>query len=161
MTSVPNGNPVVEIRPARPDDAPALTRVAHAAKRHWRYPEELILQWKDALTVSEDFIAGFPVFCAVVGAEIVGFYALSGDGPTREVEHFWVAPEHIGRGIGTRLFDHLLLTLREARVATVRIASDPHAEGFYRRMGARRVGEVPSVPEGRTLPLLVLDLRGA
>jgi hypothetical protein len=43
----------------------------------------------------------------------------------------------------------------------LRIASDPFAEGFYRRMGARRVGVVPSTPRGRTLPLLLLDARRA
>ena len=149
----------VDFRPARPDDAAALTRIAHASKRYWRYPDDLMLQWKDALTVSEDFIDGYPVVCAVRGGEIVGFYALSGDGDTRELEHFWVAPDHVGEGIGTRMFEQLLLTLRDDGGHVLRIASDPNAEGFYRRMGARRDGDVPSIPEGRRLPLLVFDLR--
>ncbi len=42
--------------------------------------------------------------------------------------------------------------------ATLRIASDPNAEGFYLKMGARRVGETPSQPEGRALPLLLLEV---
>lgn len=41
----------------------------------------------------------------------------------------------------------------------LRISSDPNAEGFDRRMGARREGDVPSTLEGRRLPLLVFDLR--
>ena len=38
------------------------------------------------------------------------------------------------------------------------IQSDPHAEGFYLHMGARRVGEraSDSIP-GRVLPLFVLE----
>jgi hypothetical protein len=40
------------------------------------------------------------------------------------------------------------------------IASDPHAEGFYRRLGARRVRWVASKPAGRRLPRLALDLPG-
>jgi hypothetical protein len=46
-----------------------------------------------------------------------------------------------------------------ARGASVlRIASDPHAEGFYRRFGARLVGYVESLPAGRRLPRLELEL---
>jgi hypothetical protein len=43
----------------------------------------------------------------------------------------------------------------------VRIEADPNAEGFYRRMGARRVGEISYELDGRkrVLPLLAMDLR--
>lgn len=148
----------VEIRRAHPTEAEALTRLAHAAKRHWRYPEVYILLWKADLTVTPDFIEHHPVFCAVHGSQTLGFYALSGDGPTYELEHMWVEPRHIGEGIGARLFDHARRTVGSRGGVTLTIASDPYAEGFYRKMGARRVGEVPSQPEGRSLPLLMMDV---
>jgi hypothetical protein len=44
---------------------------------------------------------------------------------------------------------------------TSTVPSDPNAQGFYVKMGAQRVGEVPSRPPGRTLPLLVLRLTDA
>jgi len=149
----------IAIRRARGDEAEALTRVAHAAKRYWGYPEAYIQLWKDDLTVTPDFVERQAVFCAVQDAKILGFYALSGEGKTYELEHLWVEPEYIGTGIGAQLLAHAARTIRAAGGTTLRIASDPHAEGFYRRMGARRVGEVASKPEGRTLPLLVLELR--
>jgi GNAT superfamily N-acetyltransferase len=151
--------PAPEIRRATAADADALTRLAHASKRYWRYPEELMLLWKGALTVSEDFIERHPVYCAVQADAIVGFYALDGVGDTRDLGHFWVSPDRIGTGLGTQLFAHALLSLRREGANRLRIASDPHAEGFYRKMGARRAGDVPSTPEGRRLPLLVFDLR--
>ena len=97
-----------------------------------------------------------PVYCADDGGGIVGFYALSGQAPVMELEHCWVRPSHIGQGIGARLIAHAVATCRAARVGTLRIASDPFAEGFYRRIGARPAGMVPSTPRGRTLPLLLL-----
>ena len=148
----------IEIRRAVAADAPVLTRLAHAAKRHWLYPEELILQWKDALTVSEAYLAAQHVYCAVDAGTCVGFYALIGAGAAWELDHMWVEPDWIGRAVGTRLFEHALLTLRSVGGRTLRIASDPYAEGFYRRMGARRTGDVPSTPEGRRLPLLEFQL---
>src|SRR5216110_1659166 len=77
----------VVIRRALRADAPTLTRVAHAAKRHWKYPEDWIRLWQDALTVTPGFIDRHPVCCAVLGARVLGFYALSGAGATRELEH--------------------------------------------------------------------------
>lgn len=91
----------------------------------------------------------------------MGFYALTGRAPVIELEHCWVVPARIGRGVGARLVAHAAATCRAAGATMLRIASDPFAEGFYRRMGARRVGVVPSTPRGRTLPLLLLDARRA
>jgi hypothetical protein len=46
---------------------------------------------------------------------------------------------------------------------TLTIVADPNAEEFYTRMGARRVGVVATVTEGkaRELPVLVYDLDNA
>jgi hypothetical protein len=48
--------------------------------------------------------------------------------------------------------------LRAEGVERLRIASDPNALGFYEKMGARRIGDVPATPAGRTLPLLELRI---
>ncbi|HUF91881.1 MAG TPA: GNAT family N-acetyltransferase [Candidatus Limnocylindria bacterium] len=148
----------ITIERAQAADADTLTRLAHAAKRHWRYAEADIARWRDALTLTPGFIARHPVYAARAGGDIVGVYALTGAGATRVLEHFWVAPAHIGTGIGRRLLAHATTRLRAEGVTALRIESDPHAEGFYLKAGARRVGEVPSTPAGRTLPLLVLTL---
>jgi predicted N-acetyltransferase YhbS len=87
---------------------------------------------------------------------LVGFYVLSGRAPVLELEHCWVQPARVGRGIGACLVADAAAKARALGATTLRIASDPFAEGFYRRMGARRVGVVPSTPRGRTLPLLQL-----
>jgi len=146
----------IRIRSARSEDASTLTAVAHAAKRHWGYPEELIQLWRADLTVTPAFITSHPVYCAVKGSEIVGFYALSREGDTFELEHMWVHPKHMGEGVGASLFEHAINFIRSRGGRILKIASDPNAEGFYHQMGARRVGEIPSRPEGRTLPLLVV-----
>ncbi|MGH7785548.1 MAG: GNAT family N-acetyltransferase [Candidatus Binatia bacterium] len=154
----PDADATLRVRRARPGDAAALTRIAHAAKRHWRYPEAWIELWAADLTLSAGFIDAHPVYAACRGAGIVGLYALSRDGADVELEHLWVDPPHMGSGIGALLFEHATVTARSLGGATLRIASDPHAEGFYRRMGARRVGAVASAPGDRMLPVLIFDL---
>jgi GNAT superfamily N-acetyltransferase len=149
------------IRRARTSDAGRLTAIAHAAKRTWGYPEQWIALWRDDLTVKRPFVRTHPVFCAVRGRTVVAFYALSRCGEDFELEHLWVDPDHIGTGVGRKLFRHALATVRARRGKALRIAADPNAEGFYAGLGARRVGVVPSSPAGRTLPLLEVRVAGS
>ncbi len=144
----------------RPDDAGALTRISFAAKRYWGYPERWISRWEESLTITPDFVRRNEVYAAVVEGEIVGFYALVGEGQRVELEHLWVSPEHIGTGLGRTLFDHAVRRASSLGASSLGIEAEPNAEGFYRRMGARRVGENVYEIEGhrRELPVLILDV---
>ena len=147
----------ITIRRARPAEGEILTRIAHAAKRHWGYSEEWIRLWRKDLSVDQTFIRGNRVFVATVVDEPVAFYALTGSGREHELEHFWVDPEHMNKGIGRRLFAHAVKTARSSGADSIKIVSDPHAEGFYLQMGADRVGEHASQPPGRMLPVLSVN----
>jgi len=151
----------ITIRKAMPDEHERLTEIAHAAKRHWGYPERWIEAWKDVLTITPEFIAGNEVRAAVAGEEVAGFYALIETAGKIMLEHMWVAPDYIGAGVGKEMFSHALNVAASLNASSIEIKSDPNAEGFYKRMGARRIGEVASEIEGqpRILPLLVVDLR--
>jgi ribosomal protein S18 acetylase RimI-like enzyme len=150
---------VTAIRRARPAQAKRLSEIARAAKAHWGYPARWLRLWRKDLTVTPRFVREELVYCAVRGRAVVGFYALSRDGEDFELEHLWVRPEAIGTGAGRRLLTHATRTARDAGARRIAIASDPHAVGFYRRLGARRIGDVPSKPRGRRLPLLRLSVR--
>lgn len=91
----------------------------------------------------------------------IGFFGLRRDGTQWWLEHFWVTPEQIGCGLGRAMFASALVAARRCGATALHIKSDPNAEGFYQRMGARRVGEeryllLDKYP--RELPLLVIDL---
>ena len=155
------------IRPARPDEAAILTRLVLASKRHWGYAEELIDLWRDDLAIDARTFETCEVWVAEErdvtktageGARPVGVAALSRSGDTAELEHLWVEPASMGHGVGRALFERAVRAARAARARRVVIVSDPNAERFYLRLGARREGEVPSRPPGRMLPRLVLEL---
>ena len=147
------------IRAALPSEAAVLTQIAHDAKRYWGYPEHWIQHWEPELTISSDFITNNQVNAAEHNGEIVGFYALVLKGERAELEHMWVAPAYIGEGVGKELFVHAMQTAAGENVSTVEISSDPNAEGFYKRMGATRIGEVTSELDGqpRVVPRLSFD----
>jgi len=136
-----------------------LTRIAHEAKRHWGYPEHWIKHWQDDLTITPDFVATNQVYVAEREGELLGFYALIVLKDKAELDHMWVAPEHIGTGVGKELFIHAMQTAAKQNILEVGILSDPNAEGFYRKMGAHQVGETISEIDGkpRSLPRLTVN----
>ncbi|HEX5761395.1 MAG TPA: GNAT family N-acetyltransferase [Thermoanaerobaculia bacterium] len=151
------------LRPARPEEAPLLTEIAHAAKRHWGYPESWIAAWREALTITPELLARQVVVVAEEEGAVRGFYALLPAGALWLLEHLWVRPERIGSGLGRTLFADAVRAARAGGGAVLEIEADPHAEGFYHHMGARRIGEVPADMEGtrRALPRLRLELGAA
>jgi GNAT superfamily N-acetyltransferase len=140
---------------ARPDEAQTMTQVALASKRHWGYPQAWIEMWREGMRITPQKMRACEFWNGRLGEEIVAIYSirpLAGD--VYELEDFWVAPACIGRGFGRQMFEHLRARLAELGAAGLKIVSDPHARPFYERMGAVRVGEAPSLPEGRVLPVL-------
>jgi len=147
-----------QLRPASLDELERLTRIARAAKAHWGYPPEWIELWAPSLTFDRELLAREWVRVADEGGTVLGVAAVGGEPPEPELSHLWVDPPAMGRGIGRLLLDAAVNHARRLGARRLRIVSDPHAEGFYEEMGARRIGEVPSEPAGRSLPLLVISL---
>ena len=148
------------IRRSSPEDAERLTTIALDAKRHWGYPEHWIKHWESDLTISSDFIRDNHVYVAEENGEIRGFYALCvADDNKAELEHMWVTPAVIGTGVGKELFLDAMERAAKLDLSSVEISSDPNAVGFYRRMGARQIGETDSIVDGqlRKLPRLKID----
>ncbi len=149
----------MHIRPAAPSEGLLLTGIAHRSKAHWGYDDDFIATCREELTISAEFIRTHSVF-VLEDESVVGFYSLEPDGRQRvELEHLYVDPRHIGKGLGKRLFERACTTAASEGFRTMLVQSDPHAERFYRKMGARRIGKRPSgsIP-GRDLPLLEVDL---
>src|SRR5215212_9196461 len=96
----------MNIRRARESDAAELTRIAHEAKRHWGYPERWIELWREDLTLTPEFIAGNQVYLAEDGGEALGCCAIVAASPNWMLEHFWIRPAAMGKGLGRRLFEH-------------------------------------------------------
>jgi predicted N-acetyltransferase YhbS len=148
----------ITIREAEPREAEQLSALARRSKAHWGYPPELLALWRDDLRFTPEYIASHAVFVACHGEEIAGVVAVVLEDTTADIGHLWVEPDRIGSGVGRCLFVRAVDAAREAGAHVIVIESDPNAEAFYLRMGARRDGSVPSKPAGRELPRLVYEL---
>jgi GNAT superfamily N-acetyltransferase len=155
------------IRPAARQDAEILTRISFASKGYWGYPDSYFDIWAKELTVDANYIETNDVMVFQQGSAVVGYYSivtlandleLSGVILEKGVwlEHMFITPECIGKGIGTQLFAHLHARCKKLRINRLSLLADPHACGFYEKMGCEYKRECPSSIKNRTTPLLVL-----
>ncbi len=147
------------VRRARPTEAEFLSAVARRSKGHWGYDPDFLEACRDELTLTPEFIRSREVWVLEMNNRILGYYALVQFNSRVELDHLFVDPPAIGKGAGRLLWEDAIERARSLGYEELLIQSDPHAEGFYRRLGAERIGLTPSgsVP-GRQLPLLRFNL---
>jgi len=152
----------ISIRPARVQEVDALSALCFRSKAHWGYGEEFMARSRAALTISPTFIATGRVFVAELeGGPLRGVASVAplAEEATYDLVHLFVEPRAMLSGVGRILFEAAANKARADGARRLVIQSDPHAVGFYRRLGATDAGEAPSdsVP-GPMLPVLHYEL---
>lgn len=147
------------VREARPDEAAAISELAMRSKAHWGYDEAFMAACRAELTWSPEEIERHDVLVWDEGDRILGATARLGADADARLWAVFVEPTAHGRGIGRALLEALQARARAAGCRSLTIGADPNAEGFYRAVGAHRIGTVPSdTVADRMLPLLRFDL---
>ncbi|WP_344049663.1 GNAT family N-acetyltransferase [Streptomyces thermoalcalitolerans] len=150
----------VRIRPARAAEAGTLTDLALRSKAYWGYDAQFMEACRDELTLAADEVTRRRAMVAERDGRILGFTTLEGEPPAGVLGMMFVDPQAIGRGIGRLLFEHTVATGRDLGFTRLTIDADPHAEPFYRAMGAVRTGNVPSGSiAGRVLPQMTFTIQ--
>ena len=148
-------------------EAEILTKISFRSKEYWSYPKEFYDIWSNELTITSDYINNNDVFVFEDDSTIIGYYSLVelkddievsgvGIGKGFWLEHMFVDPPSIGKGIGSKLFDHLRKRCASRGINELGILADPHSRGFYEKMGCEYVGEYPSSIKNRTTPFYKL-----
>lgn len=148
----------IAIVPAEPEQAGILTEITIAAKRHWKYPERWIQFWLPALTITPEYILENETWVANGDGKPAGYYSFKQADMELWLDNLWVLPEYMGRGIGSRLFQHAVRRCRVREFPTLKIEADPNAVGFYERMGARIIGEHRGEVDGQARALPVMEI---
>lgn len=143
------------IRPAKLEEGKILSEIALNSKAYWGYDKDFIKACREDLSVDEKYISTKAVYVLEIELHAVGFFCLSKNGEMGELEALFIEPKYIGKGLGRLLWNSILEKAGEMGIKEFTIDSDPYAEGFYRKMGAARIGEVDStVFKDRKLPLM-------
>jgi GNAT superfamily N-acetyltransferase len=138
----------ITIQAALPAQAADLSAIALKAKAYWGYSSEQLDVWRtEFLTITPEYIEANQVWIACIDPpQPVGFAAIEQHGEEAVLEHLWVLSDYIGKGIGRQLFRHIAAT-----VPRFTFSSDPHADDFYYKMGAQKIGEYESMLQNRML----------
>ena len=149
---------MISFRPARPDDAAAVTQLCLRSKAVWGYSDEFMAACRAELTLTPEAIASSQVEVAEQDGSLIGMSQLVMRDGIAVLDKLYVAPEAVRSGAGRALFRRVMATARAGGAAVMTIDADPNAAEFYRRMGAVDDGTVPSgsIP-GRALPRLRVD----
>lgn len=134
-----------------------MTEIAIAAKSHWGYPARWLETWRELLTITPEYIVAHDVHVARADRRIAGFSGLERERTTLLLQHLWVWPAYMGRGVGQMLFHHARRRAGALGFSQFEIEADPNAAGFYERMGARLIRTNVSWIEDqpRNLPVFV------
>jgi GNAT superfamily N-acetyltransferase len=145
------------IRPARQDEAGAISALALRSKGHWGYDAAFLAACREDLTIDPAWCDGIRLIVAEDDGVLLGYARIDGGPPVAELAGLFVDPPAIGRGVGGVLLRHAVAIAAGLGIQTLEIDSDPYAEPFYRHAGAVRTGASPStVDPSRLLPRLEL-----
>ena len=149
----------LRIRPARADEAELLTDLSLRSKAFWGYDAGFLARCRAVMAVTARNFKSHPHYVAELDGRVVGFYGFEPEIDGLGLDYLFVEADLVGRGIGRALWRHAVDTARGLAHPALIVVSDPNAEGFYLKMGCRRIGTRPSELEnGRQLPLLRLAL---
>lgn len=142
------------IQKAEAKDSPILTEISKSAKAYWDYPKEWLQLWDNDLTITTAQIKDHQVFKLMQEAEILGFCMIIEENELVEIEHLWIRPKYIGKGLGKYLLTEVLQNVITKSHTTLSVLADPNVVGFYEKFGLETIQYLPGQPEGRVLPLM-------
>ncbi len=149
-------SPDAVISPIQPEDFPRVVEVWEASVRatHDFVTEDDLQFFKPLVRDGLPAVAQLACVRDERG-EVVGFVGVSG----AKVEMLFVAPTHVGQGIGRQLLTYAI-TAFGAQTLDVN-EQNPQAVGFYLRMGFEVAGRSELDDFGKPYPLLHMRLGGS
>ena len=135
-----------------------MKEIAVAAKSFWGYERENVERWAAGRDFSPGGLAELAAFAAEAGGHVVGWSSLVCKADAWWLEDLWVEPAWMGKGAGSRLFRAAAAHARSAGAELLQWEAEPHAVGFYERMGGRYLHDSEPSAWGRIIPVMGIDL---
>ncbi len=149
--------PLITFKVANGGQGNLLRDLLIESKSYWGYSTEQLEYWRSIVKFDAAYIQENKVVLICSTSKVVGFFAIK-RGDTDKLDHLWLLPEAIGKGIGNIAFDEILKQCTRLGILTFLITSDPDAEGFYLRKGAIQESHIWSDAQKRMLPQLRFSL---
>jgi GNAT superfamily N-acetyltransferase len=152
------GSGEARIRPPRRREGERLREIAIASKSYGGYDLERVRQWAALGDFSPEGLRKKEFFVADVAGEAVGWAAIIPRDGICWLDDLWISPEWMGRGLGTLLFQRAARRGRERGALRIEWEAEPHAIGFYEKMGGQYLRDSEPGVWGRVNAVMGVDL---
>ena len=116
--------------------------------------------WKSDLEVSEDYISKNEVVKVYEQDKFIGFYGIKFiNEKDAEIDHLWLIPEKIKKGLGRLIFNHIFKCLKLKNYIKATLIAEPNSKGFYEKMGGKVIGQHQSKVSGRFLDIYEFKIK--
>jgi hypothetical protein len=145
------------IKKIRPDNNVAvLNDIMKRSIAIWSYSSKEIEEVAEKLAITTEFVDKSVCCVAELNGSIKGFFCIdpSQSEKTNEAK-FYIEPDSIRKGLGTILWNQVILELKNKKIQRFKFLVDKNAQGFYEKLGAVKVGEQPSeIIEKYMIPIM-------
>ena len=147
------------IRAPEVEELPDLGELCLRSKAVWGYDADFMTACRAELAFQPSDLSSSRIAIAEQAGTILGVAQVRMTGSDADLLKLFIEPSALRGGIGRMLFAWATDVARDMGATRLTIEADPDAAPFYRRLGARDTGLVPSGSiAGRMLPKLVFDL---
>ena len=141
----------ITVRKALVGEAAVLRSICLQAKRSWGYSDAFMTRFSEATIIDADSISTDYVVVACQGETIIRWLRMLTNRAPMILDDLWVLPTVFGKGVGRLLFTEAIAVAKGLGRSAFELDADPHAQGFYERMGCIKVGET-CTSLGRYIP---------
>ncbi len=128
------------LKKAEPEDLNDINFLLKLSKSHWGYDESFMNDFMKQFGVTEEYLKTSTVHLFFVNEKLIGFYSFSLDDINLpQLDNFFLHPNFIGYGFGRQLWQHCCASALDNNIHEFTLWADPHAEGFYLKMGCERI----------------------
>ena len=139
--------PVAAIRDATPDEAQVLEDLQRRSSLVWAEYRDQLSRTRDAIALPASVIRDGAVRVACGADRVLGFSVTvpsrDGDGPD-ELDGLFVEPDAMHGGVGRALIADVVARSGRRGVTAIEVTANPRALDFYRKVGFRDQGPVPT-----------------
>ncbi len=134
---------------ATPSQTDFLTKFGMDSSKTYAYWTVTERKARPIFQVRKEHFSSGVVCVMKKGNEIIGFFTLLAitnkrNSTLRYLDHLFIKPDYMRSGYGRKLFlEAIRVAKEELHWEAVLFESDPHAAGFYSKMGAKKVGDNP------------------
>lgn len=151
----------IKIIEAEKADASDLTGLCIRSKSYWKYGKKQMEDWKEDLTISENYIEENEVVKLIINRQLYGFYAYAPENNTDlKLNFLFIEPQYIGMGFGKMLVNDFLKRIKDSNYHRAIVDSDPNSEEFYFKQGFRVIGRLETSVKDRFLPVMEIPIGG-